>query len=76
MKRLVAERILASSKNCKGLLIELLNSIQSSCSEDEFRTLKKSVGLVLADLNDELDFPVYKSHPDLTPPELRDIRGL
>jgi hypothetical protein len=57
-------------------LCEMLRSIQSQCDDDEFKEIRKSVGTVLATMMDHISLPIYRTHRELVPDELKGMRGL
>jgi hypothetical protein len=52
-------------------LSRALRQAQTECSSEDYERFKRAVGAVIGTLEIELMWPLYKSHPELEPENLR-----
>ncbi len=53
-----------------GQLDRSVAEVQGKCSDEEFNAYRRGAATVMWELYDQLLRPLYKTHPDLKPPEL------
>ena len=54
---------------------ELLEAVNSSCSEEERRRIHGPLGTVIGEVDVEILEPIYKQYPDLRPMGLDEIKS-
>ena len=67
-----ATKVLAETAECLRRLNTLLLEAQETVPADEFKQLRRGVGMVLGYMYTDVDRPIHKMHPELEPEELKD----
>jgi len=67
-----ATKVLAETGECLRRLNSILLEAQETVPADEFKQLRRGVGMVLGYMYTDVDRPIHKMHPDLEPEELKD----
>ena len=52
-----------------------LRRAQSSCPPDEYEKFTEAVGLIIAKVDFDLLWPIYKKHPELEPESVRERKS-
>jgi len=65
----VSDRVLEASR----LLNEALFLVKGSCPEAEFLVCRTAIGQVLGELLLSVLNPIYRSHPQIMPEDLKDF---
>jgi hypothetical protein len=66
-----AQKVLSEAEETFKRLNSLLLDAQESLPPAEFNALRKGIGYVVGYLYTDVQAPIYKSHPEMEPPELR-----
>ena len=66
----VARQVSEVALKCADELALSVTLLQEGCGEEELQSYRLAVGKVLTEIYQEIMLPIYKVHPELTPPGL------
>ena len=58
-------------RQCSGILDDSVRRVMETCSEDEFKTYRRVIGGIMADIYLNVMQPIHQKYPDLEPEEMR-----
>lgn len=68
----LAKEIVAVLDDCSARLNESIRLVQQKCGQEEFEAYRRAAGFVMGYIYTDVVAPIYKVHPHLEPPELRE----
>lgn len=68
----IAKQLIDTLDGCSERINESIRLVRDKCSDEEFLLYQKAAGFVMGYIYTDVVAPIYKEHPDLEPPELRE----
>jgi len=66
-----ARAVETAMRKCSAILDESIRRVMESCPEEEFKTYRRTIGAIMADVYLNVMQPIHKMYPDLEPAELK-----
>lgn len=68
----IAKEVIEVLDDCSSRINETIRLVQEKCSDEEFQAYREAAGFVMGYIYTDVVAPIYKEHPELEPPELRE----
>lgn len=68
----IAKEVIEVLDDCSSRINETIRLVQGKCCDEEFQAYRRAAGFVMGYIYTDVVAPLYKEHPNLEPPELRD----
>jgi hypothetical protein len=66
-----AREVEAAMRKCSAILNESIRQVMETCSDEEFKAYRRTIGAIMADVYMNVMQPIHKRYPDLEPPGLK-----
>ena len=66
-----AREVEAAMRQCSAILNESIRRVMETCSDEEFKKFRRTIGAVMADIYLNVMQPIHQRYPDFEPPELK-----
>ncbi len=68
----IAKQLISVLERCSSELNESVHLVQQKCTAEEFSAYRRGAGMVMGYIYTDVLAPLWKEHPDLEPPEMRE----
>ena len=68
----LAKKIVSVVDDCSDRINSTIWEVKNKCSEQEFENYRKAAGIVMGYIYTDIVCPIYSTHPELEPDELKD----
>ena len=58
-------------RQCSAILDDSVRRVMETCPEEEFKTYRRVIGAIMADIYLNVMQPIHQKYPDLEPEEMR-----